>query len=85
MTGVSGERRDGCVGVNWRGASALLVAIPGRDGRGRPMSRLVKGSGMGTVNGRSGGNSLRSVGLALRGRGPRVSGRKLRGTNVGGG
>jgi hypothetical protein len=40
---------------------------------------------MGTVNGRGGGKSMRSVGLALRGRGPRASGRKLRGTNVGGG
>ena len=40
---------------------------------------------MGTVYGRGGGRSVRSVGLALRGRGPRASGRKLRGTNVGGG
>jgi hypothetical protein len=40
---------------------------------------------MGTVKGRSGGNSVRSVGLALRGRVPRASGRKFRGTNVGGG
>ncbi|KAH9008187.1 hypothetical protein EDB83DRAFT_2557825 [Lactarius deliciosus] len=42
------------------------------------MSRVMRGSGMGTVNGRSGGKSPRSVGLALRGRGPRASGRKFR-------
>jgi hypothetical protein len=56
-----------------------------RDGRRRPKSRVVKGSTMGTVYGRAGGNSVRGVGLALRGRGPRASGRKLRGTNAGGG
>jgi hypothetical protein len=40
---------------------------------------------MGRGNGRNGGNSVRAVGLALRGRGPRASGRKFRGTNAGGG
>lgn len=35
--------------------------------------------------GRCGGNSAGSVGLALRGRGPRASSRKLRGTKAGGG
>ena len=56
-----------------------------RDGRRRPKSRATKGSTIrGTVYGR-GGISVRSVGLVLRGRGPRASGRKLRGTNAGGG
>ena len=46
---------------------------------------MRKGSARGTVYGRTGGNSVRSVGLALRGRGPRASGRKVRGTNAGNG
>lgn len=62
-----------------------LGGLTARDGRRRPKSRVTKGSARGTVYGRSGGNSVGSVGLALRGRGPRASGRKLRGTNAGGG
>ena len=75
---------------NWlslgTGATDLGV-LPRRDGRRRaPKSCVVKGSaGMETVYGRTGSNSARSVGLALRTRGPRASGRKLRGTYVGGG
>jgi hypothetical protein len=37
------------------------------------------------VCGRIGGNSPRSVGLAIRGRDPRASGRKVSGLNAGGG
>ena len=39
---------------------------------------------MGTVKGRIRGNSVGSVGLVLRGRSPRASGRKIRGMNAGG-
>jgi hypothetical protein len=47
-----------------------------RDGRRRPKSRVAKGSARGTVYGRTtGGKSAGIVGLALRGRGPRASGR----------
>jgi len=61
--------------------------VPMRDGRRRPKSRVTKGSAnaRGTVYGLGGGRSVRSVGLALRGRGPRASGRKVKGTNAGGG
>ena len=56
-----------------------------REGRRRPKSRVTKGSvKRGTVYGRE-GISVISVGLVLRARGPRASGRKLRGTNAGGG
>ena len=61
-----------------------LGGLTARDGRRRPKSRVTKGSARGTVYGRSGGSSVGSVGLALRGRGPRASGRKLRGTKAGG-
>jgi hypothetical protein len=69
VTIVSG----GCNGVNWPALG--LGSLAARDGRRRPRSRVMKGSARGTVKGHIGGNSERSVGLALRGRDPRASGR----------
>jgi len=45
----------------------------------------MKDSAMGNVKGRAGSNSVRNVGLALRARSSRASGRKVRGMNAGGG
>ena len=76
----------GRIGVNWPGASALgLGSLPARDGRQRPRSRMIKAQQGGPRAAVLGGNSLRSVALALRGRGPRVSGGKVSGMNAGGG
>ncbi|KAH8977390.1 hypothetical protein EDB92DRAFT_1822377 [Lactarius akahatsu] len=43
----------------------------------QPMSHVMRGSGMGTVNGRSGGKSPRSVVLALQGRASKTSRMRL--------
>jgi hypothetical protein len=76
----------GCNGVNWLLVSTLgLGSLPAQDGRRRPRPRMIKGSTRGTVCSRIGGNSPRTVGLAIRGRGPRVSGWKVSGLNAGGG
>src|ERR1700761_4150850 len=69
------------------GASALdLGGLPVCDGCWRAKSCVANSSATAkeTVYGCTEGNSTRSVGQALRGRGPQALGLKLRGTNAGG-